>query len=942
MTALLKHAKVRILKFVHIQYLKLECLDEIFGCIECETRLVSSIEFLTCTKCTDSLYLLANNTNSDVYPGQHSFWCGQGCQSCNINTGCEMCPGEIQSKSWVSALSPMTDIMVSSNFRMCQACQNGLCDLCSPVDTSQCESCSYPVNQTSNPDYPLSCNFQEEVCLDAVGEQDCQNCIYGYSTFAHNGENRCYKCFNDDILYPEAVRCSFMYIETSSSVEYEKTTGCLDSFVDPLTGSCTTNCGVGRYGETNFTLRGMIETSHCQNCDQSCHECAGYSSNMCLSCPKGYYLEKAGIAQSFGTCIIKSGTQNLTIYVLPMILYDPSDPPISMDGTQDYPFYSINDALLRAEEFGAPFLESTVFITLINQNNLPHAMLRRQPMPQYQTQRSDKYSQTTKIIIDTNDQSQVLVLYKQRDTFTFKIGPSLTIRNLMFDAIDSSVDLELDLQLYNCSLNPSENCCDIQQNEQINYQTELLQYSLIGGKSCSLKHKPTYQCLIPFGGSFIQFDINGNSMITEPQTLQLENVTFKNFIFEFNSFIEMNDYGGYVFLKNVAFENMNSCGSIIRNKKTLSLNKTSGNIQIEIAELFILRSNNLQFELNQIHESQLGSFNPLEGICSDDKTLNLHPCFQLQIDNITVKRMESMKDPLSDVIAVDPKYGMQFTGSVLDLDNFKGPIILKNSFFNNNYATLRNLKLASKLFQNQIPTNDLYPSFEPSCHGVAVIKNKILGSVGAAGLSGGSIKVECIDDTTEIQSNGLTKYQQVTDSIIKESRFNFNYTSLVPQLIQESEIYDNITYDYLVTNFIGNTLKNSTASAQRGLINMINVPRLNMSDNAYELIMDHYNVDHYQSPQSKFFLATVNGDLSVEYTLTQSYNSSYQYFNNSRLASSVINVKGAQQIELNNVKLSNNTLLTTIYMLTRAELLYSCDFYGSLEIRIFNYAFDKN
>eukprot|EP00347_Sterkiella_histriomuscorum_P009818 403339769 len=979
----------------------------IFGCIECQISTVSTNEFLTCSKCADNLYLLANNTNSDVYPAQHSFcvqdcreahqsfinnpvsqtcqWCGQGCQSCNINTGCEMCPGEIQNKGWVSALNFQQSNVISPNFRMCQACLNDQCDQCSPIDTTQCQSCSYPVNQTSNPNYPLSCSplsesslsseinceifdfadeynclkckpgyyidtsyynltasrqqsvcsqcnhnfqsystdFQEEVCLDALGQYDCQNCIYGYSTFSHNGENRCYsnidsklisniECFNDDILYPEAVRCSFIYNDTSSEVDYEKTTGCLDSFVDPLTGSCTTNCGVGRFGETNLTLRGMTETSTCQECDVSCYECAGYGSNMCISCPQGFYLEYSDISKSFGTCQIKSGTQNLTIYVLPMALYYPLNPPFSMNGTQDYPFYSINDALLRAEEFGAPFQESTVLITLFNQNNLPHAMLRQQPMSQYQTLKSDKYSQTTKIIIDTIDQSQVKVLYKQRDTFTFKIGPSLTIKNLIFDAIDSSVDLELDL---------------------------------------------TDHCLIPFGGSFIQFDINENSMITQPQVLQLENVTFKNFIYEFNSFIELNDYGGYVNMKNVEFENINSCGSIIRNKKPLSLNKTYENAQIEIVQLFQQRLNNLQYEINQKHELQLGSFNPFTGVCSDDKTLNLPPCFQLIIDKMTVTRMESMKDPSSDVIAVDPNYGMQFTGSVLDLNNFKGPIILKNSNFSNNYATFRDSSLGLKLFKNEFPSSDNYPSLgtqklklqmkslitiinhqnhridiinntfynnsqinglitlqinhrnyqedkiliynnsfsnqlafldsavlniqiksrqntkvneyvfdpvTPSCHGVGVIKNKIVGSVGSSGTSGGSIKIECVDDTTETQSNSLTNYQQITDLAIKESRFNFNYTSLAPQLIQESEIYDNISYDYLMTSFIGNTLKNSTASAQRGLINMINVPRLNMSDNLYELILDNFAIDTL-SPQTKFIVSASILDLTSNY-----------------------------------------------------------------------------
>ena len=67
-------------------------------------------------------------------------------------------------------------------------------------------------------------------------------------------------------------------------------------------------------------------------------------------------------------------------------------------------------------------------------------------------------------------------------------------------------------------------------------------------------------------------------------------------------------------MKNVEFENINSCGSIIRNKKPLSINKTYENVlntnnikvltmfkfnnaQFEISQLYNLRSNNLQYEL---------------------------------------------------------------------------------------------------------------------------------------------------------------------------------------------------------------------------------------------------------------------------------------------------------------------------------------------------------
>jgi len=44
-------------------------------------------------------------------------------------------------------------------------------------------------------------------------------------------------------------------------------------------------------------------------------------------------------------------------------------------------------------------------------------------------------------------------------------------------------------------------------------------------------------------------------------------VIFQNFIYEFNSLIELNKFGGFVKIENTTFDNINSCGAIIRNKK---------------------------------------------------------------------------------------------------------------------------------------------------------------------------------------------------------------------------------------------------------------------------------------------------------------------------------------------------------------------------------------
>ena len=57
-----------------------------------------------------------------------------------------------------------------------------------------------------------------------------------------------------------------------------------------------------------------------------------------------------------------------------------------------------------------------------------------------------------------------------------------------------------------------------------------------------------------------------------------------NFIYEFSSFIELNDFGGYVSITDSTFSNFNTCGSLIRKKDRIiysnpSLAQTSYSLQ---------------------------------------------------------------------------------------------------------------------------------------------------------------------------------------------------------------------------------------------------------------------------------------------------------------------------------------------------------------------------
>ena len=71
----------------------------------------------------------------------------------------------------------------------------------------------------------------------------------------------------------------------------------------------------------------------------------------------------------------------------------------------------------------------------------------------------DDWSQTTHIIIDSYTGLPVKVFYKLKGAFSINVGGGLTIRNVIFDAVDSVIYVWNDIWTTFCSENPSENCC---------------------------------------------------------------------------------------------------------------------------------------------------------------------------------------------------------------------------------------------------------------------------------------------------------------------------------------------------------------------------------------------------------------------------------------------------------------------------------------------------
>lgn len=76
----------------------------------------------------------------------------------------------------------------------------------------------------------------------------------------------------------------------------------------------------------------------------------------------------------------------------------------------------------------------------------------------YMPNKYDDWSQNLKLILTSEDSANpVTIKYKLRDKFQFLVGAGLEIKNVIFDAVDSSITPIADTA--GCLTNPGINCC---------------------------------------------------------------------------------------------------------------------------------------------------------------------------------------------------------------------------------------------------------------------------------------------------------------------------------------------------------------------------------------------------------------------------------------------------------------------------------------------------
>ncbi|CDW85618.1 UNKNOWN [Stylonychia lemnae] len=752
---------------------------------------------------------------------------GLGCQSSNIKTGCEKCQGEQQNSGWVISKFSEYQNFQNQNIEVCQNPQldsqfskDIFCLIFDYQDQYNCIKCKDGFyinkngfyNETASRFQDICSSYiQGEICLDADSFENCLICKYGYGLYLDENGNQ-------------------KYTETKLPIQ-DQITACEDGYVDKTTGKCTAHCGLGRYGKMQFDSRGLIEASSCEICDDMCFECA--SQGECLSCKKGFYLYTGSSLKSTGKCLQKSGFLNLTLFV------DSTNQQYSEEDltgqTISDPFLSLQSAFIKAYEYGAPFESAEIKILLISGKT--HSMIRydnNHLLPKAY----DQNSQSTKIIIDTTSGSQVTVLYKMRDQFKFLVGGGLEIRNIAFNAFDSIFDPRqgfdlslLENQDYQCLKDHFLRCCRKTLDQSTGYTT-------VTGQSFCQQYVPI-------------------------------------FMYDFNTLIELNDFGGYIEISRSLFDNMNSCGAIIRNKRF-----------DQVYDKLIKNSDFLNYDLIQSIEyekSKLPQQTPFDKVCGNSSQFIYKKCFEIVLSNSYVQYSNKLSNFSEFPLWVNPFLKMKNFGLIFDLDNFqaRGPQFID---------VYKNINLGN-------------------CQGYMFKYNQFQQQIGIQGSSGGSIYLECVNyQQVDDEPNGQIHLPQITFEQLRD--------------LDSQDQFESVVFD-------GNSFSQNSASSGLGVLNVINFPRIKIINSIFFQNYDAFREIIANTAQYLYYPDELVDLICGEKFLDIYQNATYD---ERKLASSIIHIERSNRVYIQNIQVNTNMIIEPKFSNERACFFYFKDISESAQI----------
>lgn len=167
----------------------------------------------------------------------------------------------------------------------------------------------------------------------------------------------------------------------------------------------------------------------------------------------------------------------------------------------------------------------------------------------------------------------------------------------------------------------------------------------------------------------------------------------------------MNNYGGRVVITNSIIHNIDSCGSLIRNKYAL-LSRTFTPVGgSDYYTYFLMRSYKMLYD--SFTSNYATMTNPFTG-CTETA-----PCLSISIDTTTFSSINTQATQESTPVTVNPAGKLQYMGIILDLDGFEGSVSLISNTFTGIGPRYTTCTIARQMDTN--PTysaaNDDYPSY---------------------------------------------------------------------------------------------------------------------------------------------------------------------------------------------------------------------------------------
>ena len=195
----------------------------------------------------------------------------------------------------------------------------------------------------------------------------------------------------------------------------------------------------------------IVDKNQCTSWSSDCYECI--DAKTCSSCQKGFYLLHKEPGLIGGQCMPSvQDTHTVNVFV------KPEHVETTGDGTYANPFGHIVKALSYANEQAADKGETSINIYLLGGGN--HYMTKNIEHSMYAASKSNAYSYNQNIVIqpafwgetlgghtfgasDSNciqSTEKITVYYKLGSYFSFIVPKSLTVKSIIFDALDSAIN----------------------------------------------------------------------------------------------------------------------------------------------------------------------------------------------------------------------------------------------------------------------------------------------------------------------------------------------------------------------------------------------------------------------------------------------------------------------------------------------------------------------